>query len=66
MTPRYVAWVRHEHVAAWLTLGWHYGAVLPGQHGEWSAALEWLCACPVVRPLAKGETDGLSQRGAVA
>jgi hypothetical protein len=54
MTPRFVAWVRHEHVAAWLALGWDYGGVLPGRHGEWSAALEWLCDCKVRRPNKMG------------
>ena len=49
MTPRFVAWVRHEHVPAWLALGWHYGGVLPGNHGIWSAALEWRCDCEVRR-----------------
>jgi hypothetical protein len=50
MIPRFVAFVRHEKVAAWLALGWQYAGVLPGNHGNWSAALHWLCDCEVRRP----------------
>lgn len=50
MTPRYVAFVRHEHVASWLALGWLSTGPLPGTHGHWSSCLEWLCDCVVRRP----------------
>lgn len=49
-SARYLAFVRWPDVPQWLALGWLCTGPLPGNHGEWSAGMEWLCDCPVRRP----------------
>ena len=44
--------VRIPDVSEWLRLGWIARPSLEGtRHGEWSALCEWLCACPMARPV---------------
>jgi hypothetical protein len=50
MTARYGAFVRWPDVPLWLALGWLCTGELPGQHGEWSAGMAWLCDCEVRKP----------------
>lgn len=39
--------VRLEAAIDWLRCGWLPTPILDGtHHGQWSVAMEWVCACP--------------------
>jgi hypothetical protein len=48
--PVEIRFIRIEHCDAWMRMGWHNTGRLPGGHGLWSCALEWLCDCPIPVP----------------
>lgn len=51
MSPvRWVRYVRHERVDAFLRCGWML-AFDPGRgHGYWAAGMVWLCECKMREP----------------
>jgi hypothetical protein len=49
--PVEIRFIRIEHCDAWMRVGWHNSGRLPGPHGTWSCALEWICSCRVVYPV---------------
>lgn len=52
MTVRTFHYARMECLEDWLRLGWVARAGLAGtHHGEWSMLCEWLCECPLRRPI---------------
>lgn len=45
-------YVRHSEVADWLRCGWiAYGCLRGIHHGEYAVLCEWLCDCPMARPV---------------
>jgi hypothetical protein len=50
MTVRWVRYVRHERVDAFLRCGWMLAFDIGGAHREWSVGMVWLCECPLREP----------------
>jgi len=43
--------VLHRHVADFLACGWVVRADLGDYHGQFAVMMQWLCDCPIRKPL---------------
>jgi hypothetical protein len=47
---RWIRYVRHERVDAFLRCGWMMAFDIGGSHREWSVGMVWLCECRMRDP----------------